>query len=432
MDMLRGIGVMRRDPPRFLAECAERFGPVVSFPIPRSTVLYLADPVDVRRVLQGNHPAYGKRTIQYDSLSLVTGHGLLASDGELWRRMRRIVQPAFHHELIAQMADAIQQPTERMRRRWESREASRAFDLDQEMLTLTLEVVGATLFGAAMGREAASLVDAVRGALHVVVSRSQQPLKPPSWLATPGSRRLAHSLRQLDGAVDRLIVARRLTPLSEDALSLLLKARDEGIATDAEVRNEVVTLIVAGHETVAATMTWTWLLLASDRAVEARLHAEVDALPSGPWGAEVIDRLPYTRAVIDECLRLYPPAWVITRKSLVADEVGGYHVPPASTLIMSPYLLHRDASLWDAPDRFDPDRFAVDARLGPDRASYIPFGAGPRLCIGRDLSLFEAPLIVAALARAFTVRPLEPHRVRRDFGVTLRPRGGVAARVLAR
>ena len=425
--MLRGIGLMRRDPPQFLADCAERYGPVVAFPIPHATVLYLADPVDVRRVLQGNHTGYGKRTVQYDALSLVTGQGLLVSDGELWRRMRRVLQPAFHHGLVAGMAEAIQRPTERLLHAWSHPGHESPVDIDQAMLELTLEVVGATLFGADLGPEAASLVNAVMRALHVVVAKSQQPVSPPHWLPSPGNRRLARSLVQLDDAVTRLIIARRGRALGEDALSMLLKAKDAGLASDAEVRNEVVTLIVAGHETVAATLSWTWSLVASNRDVEARLHAEVDALAEGPWDEAVLDQLPYTRAVIDECLRLYPPAWVMTRRSLAADLVGGYQVPAGTTLIMSAYLLHRDASLWPAPDRFDPQRFLGNAGDLVDRSTYVPFGAGPRLCIGKELSLFEAPLIVAALARRFVIRPLAPQTVAKDFGVTLRPKGGLLA-----
>ena len=428
-DMLRGIGLMRRDPPRFLAECAQRHGPVVSFPIPRATVLYLADPADVRRVLQGNHPAYGKQTVQYDALALVTGRGLLASDGELWRRMRRVLQPAFHHDLVEQMAGDVVAPTDRLSGRWNRLGDDEPVDLDQQMLELTLEVVGSTLFGADLGQEAASLVTAVMRALHVVVAKSQQPLSLPDWVPTPGNRRLAQSLTQLDDAVAQLIAARRSRPLAQDALSLLLRARDEGIASDEEVRNEVVTLIVAGHETVAATLTWTWSLVASDQAVAARLHDEVDALPDGSWDMTALAQLPYTRAVIDECLRLYPPAWVMTRRSLTNDRLGGYDVPAGATLIMSPYLLHRDASLWDAPELFDPRRFLDQAQQGVDRSTYLPFGFGPRLCIGRELSLFEAPLIVASLARRFVIRPLQPQSVVKDFGVTLRPRDGLAATV---
>lgn len=430
--MLRNIALMRRDPPAFLAQCAERYGPIVSFPIPRAAVFYVADPASVRHVLQANHRSYGKRTVQYDALALVTGHGLLASDGELWRRMRRIQQPAFHRDLVLDMADRVGGPAERLAESLGGLPSGTRVDLDQQMLELTLEIVGSTLFGTDLAAEAASLVTAVMRALHIVVARAQQPVTPPPWLVTPSERRLRRAVAELDAAVSRLIAARRSQPSGADVLSLLLQAADAGEATNEEVRNEVVTLIVAGHETVAATLTWTWLLVAASSDVEDRVHDEVDRLPTGHWDHTVWEQLPYTRAVVAECLRLYPPAWVITRRSLAADELAGRHISEGSTLIMSPYLLHRDRDLWEAPDRFDPDRFVGSAREQVDRGSYLPFGAGPRQCIGKELALFEAPLVVAALARKLRFRPSDPQLVKKDFGVTLRPRHGLPATVVPR
>jgi cytochrome P450 len=202
---------------------------------------------------------------------------------------------------------------------------------------------------------------------------------------------------------------------------LLLVARDEGLVSDSEVRHEVVTLIVAGHETVAATLTWTWWLVAAHSKVEEQLHEEVDSLPDPPWDSTVMDQLPYARAVVNECLRLYPPAWVITRRSLAPDVLDGYQIPTGSTIIMSPYLMHRDPALWTRPQEFDPGRFLPGIGHAVDEPAYLPFGTGPRLCIGRDLALLEAPLIVARLARQFVVRPVGPAVVTNDFGVTLRP-----------
>ena len=433
--MVQSIRLMRRDPTAFLATCAERYGDVVAFPIPRASVLFVNDPLDVRRVLQTNHAAYGKRTVQYDALAMVTGHGLLASDGDLWRRMRRTLQPAFHHRMIESMTAAIQGPVDdwvvRQRRRC-AHNHSAEVDVDDEMLRLTLEIVGATLFGATLRTEAATLVGAVMRALHIVVVRSQIPVTVPRWLPTFGNRRLAQSLNDLELAVDRVIAGRRTRPLGDDALSLLLIARDERMVSDAEVRNEVVTLIVAGHETVAATLTWSWYLLSQHSRVETRLHSEVDALPDPPWTASDVEGLPYTRAVIEECLRLYPPAWVITRRSLTHDVLGGYDVPVGSTIIMSPYLLHRASNVWTSPEQFTPERFVTTPNGSLDRTSYFPFGAGPRLCIGRDLSLFEAPMVLAALARAFRFRPTSVRPPRCDFGVTLRPVGGLPAVITPR
>jgi cytochrome P450 len=429
--MLRNIGLMRRRPPAFLAQCADRYGPVVRFPIPRSEVWLVSDPDDVRRVLQGNHKAYGKRTIQYDTLALVTGTGLLASDADLWRRMRRVMSPGFHHELAAGMATAVHKTCTAWVDRTVRPGAEPELDIDAGMLELTLEIVAATLFGGSLAGRADQLVDAVMTSLHVVVAKAQQPLPIPESWPTPGNRRLRASLAVLDAAVDAVIAARRLVEPGTDTLSLLITAMDEGVVSAHEVRDEVVTLIVAGHETVAATLTWTWVLLAQDPEAEQRVQAEVDALPDpsgGGWGAEVLERLPFTRAVIDECLRLYPPAWVITRRSLEPDTLGGFELPVGTTVILSPYVMHRTPQWWPDPERFDPERFlgpAVPAESGRGPLTYFPFGAGPRLCIGRDLALMEAPMVIATLARVLRVRPQRPASIREDFGVTLRPKGGL-------
>ena len=432
-EMLANIRLMRQRPPDFLAQCAQRYGPVVRFPIPRSEVLFISDPVDVRRVLQQNHKAYGKRTVQYDTLALVTGSGLLASDADLWLRMRRTLAPAFHRDLVDGMAATVRTVTER----WiDERPANdHACDLDAAMLELTMQVVSETLLGGALAGDPQRLVGAVMDALHVVVAKAQTPLSSPESWPTRSNRRLRDALRVLDASVDEVIRVRRLGAPGPDALSLLIQAHAEGVASTREVRNEVVTLIVAGHETVAATLTWTWLLLAEHPAIESRVVAEAEQLPdSRPWAAADLELLPVIRAVIDEGLRLFPPAWVVTRRSLEADVLGGYRVPANTTVIMSPYVVQRDERWWPRPEQFDPERFLgrrdTDTGSGPLR--YLPFGAGPRLCIGRDLALLQAPIVIAALARRLRMRPLHPERVRPDFGVTLRPSGGVVGDVSRR
>lgn len=434
--MLRSIALMRRDPPAFLAQCTKRYGSIVSFPIPGSSVIYLADPHDVRQVLQTDHTAYSKHTVQYDSLALVTGRGLLASDGPHWLQRRRLVQPAFHGALVTTMAGAVHDTTRKLVDRWHAANASPAgtavtdsLDIDREMLQLTLAVVEATLFGATHATGTTSLIEGVLTAMQVVVAKAQLPIPVPDWLPTPTNRRLTSSLRQLDVSVQLLVATRRAQPPGADVLWLLLQAADSGEITRDGLRDEIVTLIVAGHETVAATLTWVWWLLSTNTSAEAALHEEVDLLPAGSWGASVIDQLPYTRAVVNECLRLYPAAWVITRRSRRPVVLSGHNVSAGATLIISPYLLHRDANLWRDASNFRPDRFLATQEV--ERLAYLPFGAGPRLCVGRDLALLQLPLIVAEIARSFRVLPVGA-LPRPDFGVTLRPRDGLPCRLLAR
>lgn len=427
---------MRRHPPAFLAQCADRYGPVVRFPIPRSEVWLLSDPDDVRRVLQGNHKAYGKRTIQYDTLALVTGTGLLASDADLWRRMRRLMAPGFHHDLVAAMATSVHEACAGWVSRVPDTDRGAVVDVDVAMLELTLDIVAVTLLGGPLAGRADELVGAVMTALHVVVAKAQQPL-PISW-PTPGHRRLRRSMTVLDAAVEDVIAARRSGEPGTDALWLLIAALEQGLASEQEVRDEVVTLIVAGHETVAATLTWSWVLLAAHPEAERQVLAEVAALPdpsTHPWDVDVLEQMPYTRAVVNECLRLYPPAWVITRRSLEADVVGGFDLPAGATVILSPYAMQRDKRWWPSPQSFDPERFLGDSvpwEKGGGPLTYFPFGAGPRLCIGRDLALMEAPMVIGTLVRSLRVRPLRTDHVREDFGVTLRPKGGLPAVVRPR
>ena len=434
--MLKAFGLMRRDPLAFLAQCGQRYGRAVTFPIPRTAVLFIDDAAAVRQVLQTNHPSYGKRTIQYDSLALVTGEGLLTSDGDVWRSMRRLMQPAFHHDTLGAVISGVEQAADAIASEWRATPSDEVFDLDEAMMRTTLRVVGSTLFGADLGDVAAQLVASVVSALDVVVSRAQLPVAPPEWLPTRGNVRLRRSLRALDAAVDQLVAERRLRPEGSDVLGLLLRAQDDGVVTAGQVRNEVVTLIVAGHETVAATMTWTWLLLAENPEPLAEVRREVRAVcgadRSRPLDLAAVDSLRFTRAVVDESLRLYPPAWVISRRALDPDVLLGFEVPAGAIVIMSPYLVHRDPQLWQNPEAFDPSRFLGDRREAVARNAYLPFGAGPRLCIGRDLALLEATILTALLVGEFDVRPVDPSGVRAHAGVTIRPAGGLPARVTTR
>ena len=427
-DMLRGIRQMRSSPPEFLAACSARFGPVVQFPIPRAMAVYLADPDDVRHVLQRNHTNYVKDTVQYSSLALVTGSGLLTSDGDVWRKMRRIQQPAFHTEMVGRVRSAVERSISALRVKVKDSGTLTA-TLDELMLEISLDVVGAALFGGQFGSKGKALVSAVSGALHVVVRRAQQPLRLPGWLPTPSQQRLDKSLRSIDAAVSDLVGRHRGEGDAASVLGLLVQARADGLISDKQVRDEVVTLIVAGHETVAATLTWTWLLLTAHPMVMVAVQEEVDALPPSARVDDGLDGLGFTKAVVNECLRLYPPAWVISRRSSGKDQLGGHQIPAGATVITSPYALHRDPDLWPDPLAFRPERFLEDVL---DRSVYLPFGAGPRLCIGREMALYEVPLVLVSLMREFAV-DVRPHGpIGKDFGVTLRPDAAVPVRITLR
>jgi cytochrome P450 len=430
-DMLRAVPAIKRDTLGFLSTCVARHGDVVAFPMPRTPVWLVNDPDAVRRVLQDNHPAYDKRTIQYTSLSMVTGQGLLTSDPPVWLAQRRLAAPAFRAEHLVSLADHVAAAAGRLLAEWDRRDGDgEVVDVDAAMMRVTLDVIGAALFGADLGSRAEPLVHAVLQALDVVVARAQSPLKLPLTVPTPRNRRLARSLRVLDAAVADIVARRRAAGVAgSDLLGLLLAGSAGDAASDRMVRDQIVTMIIAGHETVASALTWTWHLLGTAPEAAFRLQAESaavlgDRLPT----YDDLGSLPFARQVLEESLRLYPPAWAITRRAIADDELAGHVLPAGSLVITSPWTLHRHRDVYADPERFDPDRWAPGRRGEIPRSAYIPFGAGPRLCIGREFALTEGVLLLAALSSRWSMQPMQ-RRVRIDASVTLRPQKGLPMRL---
>jgi cytochrome P450 len=432
--MLREFGQIRGNPLDYLERMWREHGDVVQFPIPHPPSYLVNDPEAVRRVLVDQARSFGKSTIQYRALSLVTGEGLLTSDGDVWRRQRRMVQPAFHHESLAQLTDHIERASATVVSSWNQAGADAVVDIDVAMMHATLEVVGHALFGSDLSGDAAALADATLDALDVVIARARVPVTPPAWVPTPANRRLNGANTVLDGAVRRMLADRRESPsLAHDMLDMLMSVRDEdGIGLSAEeIRNQMVTFIVAGHETVASALTWAFALLAAHPREQESLHAElVDVVRDEPLTIDDYSRLTRTRAVFDEALRLYPPAWLITRKAHAQTELGGRDVPAGSLVILSPWLLHRHPALWRSPEEFRPSRFIDD---DIDRSAFLPFGAGPRMCIGRDFAYVEGVLMLARLASRFEVSNPDGSGVpATDPLVTIRPAGGLRLRITRR
>jgi cytochrome P450 len=440
--MLRAIGPIRRDPLRFLADMRTAYGDVVQFPIPDPPTYLVSDPEAVRRVLVTNAKAYGKRTLQYTTLSLVTGEGLLTADTEAWRPQRRLVQPAFHHGTLELVADHVRAATDKLVAAWAERDGA-VVDVDEAMMHLALEVVGHALFGSDLSGDAERLADATIDALDIVVKKARAPLAMPLLVPTPTNLVLRRAVGQLDAAVEAMLADRAAHPLQpgqapRDMLDLLLITQDDDGSTLSrkQIRDQVVTFIVAGHETVASALTWAWQLLAENPEAAARLRAEVDDVcPEGSPRFADLPRLPYTAAVMDEVLRLYPPAWLVTRRAREADVLAGVEVPENALVILSPWIVHRHEAAWPDPERFAPERF-LDAEGARRRdlateSAYLPFGAGPRLCIGRDMALLEGTLVLAALASRVELRAVGPAPRALPL-VTIRPEGGLPLRVRRR
>lgn len=438
--MLRDLQRILRDPLAYLSSCRDRWGDVVSFPLPRGNAWYVDDPGAVRRVLVDNARAYTKRTLQYDTLALVTGNGLLTSDGDRWRAHRRIVQPAFHHSRLPAVVGHAVAAADRVAgdwtaAAWAARPDGAVVDVDAAMLRAAVDVVGSALFSSDVNGEAGRVIAAVIDALDHVMARARSPWLPPPAVPTLGNLRLRRALRTLDHAVAEMVSQRRSAGvLGDDVLGELLAPHGHGERLDDRaIRDEVVTLAVAGHETVGASLTWAWCLLAWHPTEQQALHAELDAVLGGraPRWADW-PRLERTRAIVDETLRLYPPAWLISRRACEADRLADFALPAGSLVILSPWTLHRRTDLWPDAESFRPDRWLGAHRDQIDRHAYLPFGAGPRLCVGRDLALVEAVALLAVLAQRFTVDPVGHAPPRTDALVSVRPRGGLPLRVRRR
>lgn len=427
-DMLRDFSLIRNDPLAFLAKTWRTYGDVVQFPIPKPPTYLINSPQGVRQVLVGNGRNYGKSTIQYRALSLVTGEGLLTADTDVWQRTRPLIQPAFHQALLTELVPITQSVTAGLVDQWSVIPHGAVIDVDQFMLAGALEVVGKFLFGANLATNSHVITDATLSALEVVIARARVPISPPRWMPTPANRKLQRSVHTLDRAVKQMLDQRSrlvsaVTPDTSTMIDLLSGFSDQNAnkLTARQIRDEIVTFIVAGHETVASALSWAWAILAADSDLQEKLAQESDeALASG---GITLEKLPRTRSFFDEVLRIYPPAWLITRKALAADVIDGHEIPAGALIVLSPALLHQNPKVWDRPEIFSPERF-----LGSyPRESFIPFGAGLRQCIGKDFAYVEGVLLLAALLQKFTARYPEGGTIPQSEPlVTIRPRGGVA------
>ncbi len=434
--MLRAMRRIGTDPLAFLASQWRIHGDVVQFPIPSPPTYLVCHPDDVRTVLVGRARDVGKDTIQYRALSRVTGNGLLTSDNPIWREHRRILQPAFHADTLPQVAEHTARAADVLVDQLRAVGDGGVVDIDSEVMTLALEVVGDSLFGHRLGPVADRLAAATLTALEEVVSMARMPLRAPGWIPTPGNRRMAHSLAELDAAVTAILAQRRAQGPSDppDMLDLLLASSLD----PTEVRDEIVTFLVAGHETVASALTWALVLLSTHPDVADRVAQEAESVLGGLAPGAAVDlstlaELEVSRAVVDEAMRLNPPAWLITRSTSADMELGGSHVPAGSLVILSPWIVHRHESVWSEPEKFDPHRFlppAAGSNPGM-RTAYIPFGAGPRMCIGRDFAYAEAVLSLAMICRAVRLQPSGPP-VRPLPLVTIRPDRPALMRVIRR
>jgi len=432
--LLGMLPVVRRNALQTLHQAAMQFGDVVRMRFGVVTAHMISGPEGVQHVLVENSKNYGKQTRGFLKLREILGNGLLTAEGESWRRHRRIAQPAFHRQRLAAFADTMVREVDRTAERWSELAAlGEPVDVAREMARLTLQIIGRTMLSRDVALEADRVGGALTYLLHAVNLRTSRLLDLPQSLPTPGNLRFARALRTLDGVVQQIIAERRrATERPEDLLSMLLENSDEETGqsmSDAQLRDEAMTIFLAGHETTANALTWTFYLLSRHPSLGRALRLELERELTGNPSFSQLPGLTLTRAVIEEGLRLYPPAWLISRSVIEDDEIGGYHIPAGSIVFVSPFIVHRDARIWENPEGFDPERFAPERAASVPRGAYFPFGAGPRQCIGASFALMEAQLVLATLWRRFRLDLVPGHPVEPEPSITLRARHGMSMTV---
>jgi len=419
------------NPLEYFTKLAREYGDIAGLRVLNFRSIFINHPDLIEEVLVTNARKYSKGRVLRANRH-VFGEGLLTSEGEFWLRQRRLAQPAFHRARIASYATTMVEYTQRMLNGWRGGEER---DAHQEMMRLTLQIVGKTLFDADVERDAQEVGKSLELLLEIGAN-FRRTIFVPHWLPTPTNLRVKREVAQIEKILYRIIGERRASGRDAgDLLSMLLSAQDEDGSrmTDRQLRDEAITLFLAGHETTASTLSWTWWLLAQNPVVEGKLHAELDAILGDR--APCLDDLPrlaYTGHVITESLRLYPAAWGMARLVVEDHEIAGYPVTKGMGVAMVQWVVHRDPRWYDAPDEFRPERWENDLWKQLPRFAYFPFGGGPRQCIGNAFALMEATLILATIARKFRLRLEANHPVAPLASLTLRPRHGVRVKLESR
>jgi cytochrome P450 len=417
--------------------------PIVATRLPFGAVVAVNDPAGIRRVLLDNAANYRKDTLQRRIISAGLAHGLLMAEEDQWRFQRRTLAPLFARKAVTSFAPIMLQAADDMAARWDEADEDEAIDVAAEVTRLTLDVLRQTIFSDGLGRDTEDFQDAMRSYFDTIGQIDPfDLLNLPDMIPRFTRWKVRPALRFFESAVDDIIARRRQRIAAEpdivqpDILTLLLEAQDSETGrglSEAELKSNIITFIAAGHETTANALAWSLFLLSQSPEWSERVAAEGEReLGAGRARESAADRLVETRAVVEEAIRLYPPLAAISRAAIGPDELAGEPIAAGTTIVIAPYVLHRHRRLWDDPDVFDPTRFLPGARETIDRFAYLPFGAGPRICIGATFALQEATLVLATVMRRFRLELAPGFAVWPLQRVTLRPRGGLPMHITAR
>lgn len=424
-----------RDPIRFITRLQQEYGDVAAFSLMGMPSVLISDPADIERVLldTGKRYSNGKQDVQV-ALRTVLGNGLVRSEGDFWKRQRKLMAPAFHHQNIKRYTGLIVDCTSDLAAQWQD---GTTRDVHQDMMELTQRIIMLALFEVDVqdnAGEASRAFDAMMQAIGAEMKGPEAVL--PEFIPTLSRKRLKEGVATINAMLMDIIAQRRADPQPRhDLLAWLMDARDdEGQPmTDEQLLDEIRTLYLAGHETTATTLSWTWNLLSGSPAVYAKLEDEIDSVLQGRQPtADDLQNLPYTNALIKEVLRLYPVAWITRRVALEDVEIGGYQVGAGTSVFLSPWIVHHDARWYDDPEAFQPERWLKEKSELPPREAYIAFGGGPRVCIGNGLALMESALILATLVQRHHIALLPDHAVVPELAGTLRPKSGLMASISSR
>jgi cytochrome P450 len=415
-----------------LAEWGRQYGDIYVFEVGKLRQFIVSHPDYVHEVTVAQASKFYKDDDYKNpqkGLARFLGNGILTSDGEFWKRQRKLVAPAFHAKRIGSYADTMVAYARRVTDSWRD---NMHLDMSDQMMHLTVLIVAKTLFDAEVDAD----VQRTAAAVDTIQRFSSERTLLPTWIPTPRELAARRARRDLDAIIYRIIKEWRLTGEDKgDLLSMLLLARDDdgkGM-TDQQARDEVATLFLAGHETTSNLLTWTWYLLAKHPEVEAKLHDELDTVLGGqPPTLADLDRLPYTDMVIKESMRIYPPVWGFSREAMEDVEIDGYLIPKGCVVGAMTYLMHHDARWFTDPERFDPDRFSAENEKNVSRRAYLPFSGGPRVCVGNSFALMEARLILATIASRFQLTLAPGYQAEILPQVTLSPKGGLPMTIRVR
>jgi cytochrome P450 len=426
---------IRRDALGALTRAAREYGDIVRLPVVQQERIFLNHPDFIAQVLVIQQSKFQKSELTKKITGRLLGEGLLISEGEIWRRQRRLAQPAFHRSRISEYGATMAEITDAHVRDWRDGEER---DMAREMMSLTLNLAVRTLFGTTLDVDPQRVGRAMTFLMRYSLNRQRSPLRVPETWPTPRNRRANRELAFVDSLVYQIIADRKNQNAPhgrEDLLSMLMGAMDEDGSqmTRQQLRDETMTLFIAGHETTAQMLAWTWYLLSENPEAAERLNEELRSVLGGriPEAAD-FGKLPYLQGVMNESLRLYPPAYILARTSTERCALGGYDFPAGTTMLMSQWVMHRDGRYYEEPDQFRPERWTEGLASRLPAGAFFPFGDGPRRCIGQGFALLEAAIVIGTLAQRFRFRLVPGHPVVPEPLVTLRPRHGIRMTLHAR